>query len=116
MHSSPSPPSPTTPLRYLKWSLGDASLVVRCTIDAAIKLGDSTQLVAVHALNEFDPKWSGAPAGAAELLLLFCCGCGAFGWAVRASLRPRWAEPRRVHSLGSARRHAVPPRLSVYAP
>ncbi|KAI7845745.1 hypothetical protein COHA_000661 [Chlorella ohadii] len=45
--------------KYLKWTLGDASLVVRCTVDAAIKLGDSTQLVAVHALNEFDPKWSG---------------------------------------------------------
>lgn len=32
---------------------------MRCAVDAAIKLGDSTQLVAVHALNEFDPKWSG---------------------------------------------------------
>ena len=33
--------------------------MVRCAVDAAIKLGDTTQLVAVHALNEFDPKWSG---------------------------------------------------------
>ena len=56
---------PTHLCRYLKWTLGDASLVVRCTVDAAIKLGDSTQLVAVHALNEFDPKWSGE-----QLLLL----------------------------------------------
>jgi hypothetical protein len=49
--------------RYLKFDLGDElSLVVRCTIDAAIKLGDTTQLAAVHALNEFDPKWSGERA------------------------------------------------------
>ena len=45
--------------RYCKWAIGDVGLVVRCGVDAAIKLGDSTQLVAVHALNEFDPKWSG---------------------------------------------------------
>jgi hypothetical protein len=45
--------------RYCKWTLGSTSIVVRCAIDAAIRLGDSTQLVAVHALNEFDPKWAG---------------------------------------------------------
>ncbi|KAL4449000.1 hypothetical protein ABPG77_007717 [Micractinium sp. CCAP 211/92] len=45
--------------KYRKWSLGGTNVVVRCAVDAAIKLGDSTQLVAVHALNEFDPKWSG---------------------------------------------------------
>jgi len=47
------------PRRYLKWPVGDAALGVGCTGEAALKLGDSTQLVAVHALNEFDPKWSG---------------------------------------------------------
>lgn len=45
--------------RYRKWTLGGVELVVRCEIDGAIKLGDGVQLVAVHALNEFDPKWSG---------------------------------------------------------
>ncbi|PSC69167.1 eukaryotic translation initiation factor 3 subunit D-like [Micractinium conductrix] len=48
-----------TGYKYLKFSLGDSSLIVRCAVDAAIKLGDSVQTVAVHALNEFDPKWSG---------------------------------------------------------
>lgn len=33
--------------------------MVRCEIDAAIRLGEGVQLVAVHALNEFDPKWAG---------------------------------------------------------
>ncbi|EFN52468.1 hypothetical protein CHLNCDRAFT_32503 [Chlorella variabilis] len=45
--------------KYCKWQLGGAAVVVRCAVDAAVRLGDSTQLVAVHALNEFDPKWSG---------------------------------------------------------
>ncbi|GAB4820222.1 hypothetical protein N2152v2_007268 [Parachlorella kessleri] len=45
--------------KYRKWSLGGTDLVVRCEVDGAIKLGDSQQLLAVHALNEFDPKWSG---------------------------------------------------------
>lgn len=61
----PTPPTPTpTPTRrYLKFDLGDGqSLAVRCTIDAAVKLGDATQLAAVHALNEFDPKWAGERA------------------------------------------------------
>ncbi|KAL4852873.1 Eukaryotic translation initiation factor 3 subunit D [Chlorella vulgaris] len=48
-----------TGYKYCKWTLGSTSIVVRCAIDAAIRLGDSTQLVAVHALNEFDPKWAG---------------------------------------------------------
>ena len=43
--------------------------MVRCTVDAAIKLGDSTQLVAVHTLNEFDPKWSGER----QMDVLRCC-------------------------------------------
>ena len=49
--------------KYCKWQLGGAAVVVRCAVDAAVRLGDSTQLVAVHALNEFDPKWSGELLG-----------------------------------------------------
>jgi len=60
--------------RYRKWTLGDSSLVVRCGVDAAIKLGDSTQLVAVHALNEFDPKWSGEWCAGSVLQLLVVLG------------------------------------------
>lgn len=47
--------------RYRLWQLGDVRLVVRCEIDAFLKVaGDSSiQATAVHALNEFDPKWSG---------------------------------------------------------
>jgi translation initiation factor 3 subunit D len=46
--------------RYRKWSLGGSDLYVRCEVDATMKGPDgSVQMVAVHALNEFDPKWAG---------------------------------------------------------
>lgn len=46
--------------RYREWSFGDVSIVVRCEVDAVIKGGDgSVQYAAIHALNEFDPKWAG---------------------------------------------------------
>ncbi|KAK2076323.1 hypothetical protein QBZ16_000847 [Prototheca wickerhamii] len=47
--------------RYRKWELGDIDLVVRCAIDGAVPGADGAPpaLVAVHAFNEFDPKWSG---------------------------------------------------------
>lgn len=53
--------SPPPGFRYRRWTLGDINLVVRCEIDACLKLpgADGPQTVAVHALNEFDPKWSG---------------------------------------------------------
>ena len=34
-------------------------MVVRCEVDAYLKAADGIQAIAVHALNEFDPKWSG---------------------------------------------------------
>ena len=45
--------------KYRKWSLGDITLVCRCEVDGVVKLGGATQTLAIHALNEFDPKWSG---------------------------------------------------------
>ncbi len=61
MHHShcPRPLRPLAAPRYRKWSLGGTELVVRCEVDGAIRLGDSVQMLAVHALNEFGPKWSG---------------------------------------------------------
>lgn len=50
---------PPPGFRYRRWTLGDTRLVVRCEVDAAVKAGDGVQTAAVHALNEFDPKWSG---------------------------------------------------------
>ena len=53
-------------------------MVVRCSVDAAIKLGESTQLVAVHALNEFDSKWSGGcphPCPCSCPCPLLACSC-----------------------------------------
>lgn len=61
----PLPPSlaaagnPPPGYKYCKWTLGGTHLVVRCQVDACNRVGDSVQTVAVHALNEFDPKWSG---------------------------------------------------------
>jgi len=51
------PPPPG--YRYRRWTLGSTNLVVRCEIDAHQRVGDSIHTCAVHALNEFDPKWSG---------------------------------------------------------
>ena len=51
--------TPSPGYRYRRWTLGETRLVVRCEVDAHIKTGDTVQIVAVHALNEFDPKWSG---------------------------------------------------------
>lgn len=34
-------------------------VVVRCRVDAVQRVGEAQQLLTVHALNEFDPKWSG---------------------------------------------------------
>lgn len=51
--------TPPPGFRYRKWSLGGTQLVVRCELDACLRVGDSVQTVAVHALNEFDPKWAG---------------------------------------------------------
>ena len=52
---------PPPAYRYRRWTLGDVRLVVRCEVDAYLKGpgADGVQAVAVHALNEFDPKWSG---------------------------------------------------------
>lgn len=50
---------PPPGFKYRKWSLGGLDVVVRCEIDAIIRVGDQVQQVAVHALNEFDPKWAG---------------------------------------------------------
>ena len=65
MFLSSFPPSlpPSLPPRYLKVELGDYDLVVRSEVDAAIKVGDATQLLAIHALNEFDPKVGRLGAG-----------------------------------------------------
>ncbi len=51
--------TPPPGYRYRRWSLGGTRLVVRCEVDAHIKTTDGVQAAAVHALNEFDPKWSG---------------------------------------------------------
>lgn len=51
--------TPPPGYRYRRWDLGGTSLVVRCEVDACMKVGDAVQSVAVHALNEFDPRWSG---------------------------------------------------------
>lgn len=44
---------------YKRWTLGGTRVVVRCETDCYLKVGNTVQSVAVHALNEFDPKWSG---------------------------------------------------------
>ena len=52
--------SPPPGFRYRRWTLGDLNLVVRCEIDACLSLPHGgLQTLAIHALNEFDPKWSG---------------------------------------------------------
>ncbi|KFM25129.1 Eukaryotic translation initiation factor 3 subunit D [Auxenochlorella protothecoides] len=52
--------------RYRRWALGDIDLVVRCGVDGALGSTEggaaaaaAPALLAVHAFNEFDPKWSG---------------------------------------------------------
>ncbi|KDD74097.1 eukaryotic translation initiation factor 3 subunit 7 (eIF-3), partial [Helicosporidium sp. ATCC 50920] len=45
---------------YRRWTVSPAlTLTVRCNVPGLVEVGDSLQRVAVHALNEFDPKWSG---------------------------------------------------------
>jgi translation initiation factor 3 subunit D len=50
---------PAPGYRYRRWQLGNTRLVVRCEIDGYVKAGNTAQYLAVHALNEFDPRWSG---------------------------------------------------------
>ena len=45
------------PCRYRKWHLNedeDVDIIVRCELDAAIKVKDEDQLLSVKALNETD--------------------------------------------------------------
>ncbi len=55
--------APPPALRYRRWALGGTRLVARCAVDGAVRPAAGSaaepQTVAVHALNEFDPKWSG---------------------------------------------------------
>ncbi|KAL6771393.1 EIF3D [Auxenochlorella protothecoides x Auxenochlorella symbiontica] len=62
------PPAPVAgeAYRYRRWALGDIDLVVRCGVDGALGSTEggaaaaaAPALLAVHAFNEFDPKWSG---------------------------------------------------------
>ena len=44
---------------YKRFDLGNIRLVVRCEIDGHMTIANNVQTIAVHTLNEFDPKWSG---------------------------------------------------------
>jgi translation initiation factor 3 subunit D len=50
---------PTAGYKYKRFDLGSIRVVVRCEIDGHVTVANNIQAVAVHALNEFDPKWSG---------------------------------------------------------
>lgn len=51
--------TPASGYVYKKYDLGNLRLVVRCEIDGYVTVANNTQKLAVHSLNEFDPKWSG---------------------------------------------------------
>ena len=51
--------NPPPAFSYRCWALGETRLVVRCQIDGCVRVGNTLQNIALHALNEFDPKWSG---------------------------------------------------------
>ena len=91
---------------------------MRCAVDAAIKLGDSVQTVAVHALNEFDPKWSGERLAAAWQLPGSClqafsvCGGGpscALGGGAQAAAVVKGERTCRNGSTLSPRFYSPPP-------
>ena len=47
--------------RYRKFALGsDVELVVRCELDGVMNYKGQDQLLSIKALNEFDPKHTGA--------------------------------------------------------
>ena len=48
--------------RYRKFKLGDdVDLVVRCELDGVMNYKGQDQILSIKALNEFDPKHTGAP-------------------------------------------------------
>eukprot|EP00889_Picochlorum_renovo_P002885 jgi/Picre1/29915/NNA_005294.t1 len=51
--------TPSAGYIYKRFDLGNIRLIVRCEIDGCMTVANNLQTVAVHALNEFDPKWSG---------------------------------------------------------
>jgi len=47
--------------RYRKFKLGDdVDLVVRCELDGVMNYKGQDQILSIKALNEFDPKHTGA--------------------------------------------------------
>jgi len=50
---------PAAGFKYKRFDLGSIRVVVRCEVDGHVTVANNIQAVAVHALNEFDPKWSG---------------------------------------------------------
>ncbi len=50
---------PAAGFKYKRFDLGTIRVVVRCEVDGHVTVANNIQAVAVHALNEFDPKWSG---------------------------------------------------------
>jgi len=50
---------PAGGFKYKRFDLGSIRVVVRCEVDGHVTVANNLQAVAVHALNEFDPKWSG---------------------------------------------------------
>lgn len=48
--------------RYRKFRMNDdVDLVVRCELDGVMNYKGQDQLLSIKALNEFDPKLTGAP-------------------------------------------------------
>ena len=50
---------PSSGYKYKRFDLGSVRVVVRCEIDGHVTVANNVQAIAVHSLNEFDPKWSG---------------------------------------------------------
>jgi translation initiation factor 3 subunit D len=50
---------PPSGFKYKRFDLGSVRVIVRCEIDGHVVVANSVQEIAVHSLNEFDPKWSG---------------------------------------------------------
>lgn len=51
--------TPASGYSYKRFDLGSIRLIVRCEIDGHVTVANNIQKLAVHSLNEFDPKWSG---------------------------------------------------------
>jgi Eukaryotic translation initiation factor 3 subunit 7 (eIF-3) len=61
--SEPSAPLPSVAYKYRKWVLdrdSEVALVVRCELDGVLNNKNQDQLLSIKALNEFDPRVTGA--------------------------------------------------------